>query len=62
MRIDLLTNSVGLLVGSWLFLHRTPSMFGKFLVHAQRWCGGLHKEHSILVQLGSNSFGHAKRY
>jgi hypothetical protein len=33
-----------------------PSMFSKFLVHAWRWCGGLNKEHSILVHGGSNSF------
>ena len=42
-------------------MHTTPSMFSKFLVHAWRYCGGLHREHSILVHLGSNSFWHAKR-
>jgi hypothetical protein len=38
-----------------------PSMFGKFVVHEWRQCGGLNKEHSILVHGGSNSFWHAKR-
>ena len=33
-------------------LHRTPSfMFGKFWVHAWRWCEGLHGEQSILSSL-----------
>ena len=26
-----------------------PSMFGKFMVHVWRWCGGLNKEHSISI-------------
>ena len=30
-------------------LHTTPSMFGKFSVHAWWYCGGLNEEHSILV-------------
>ena len=29
--------------------HTTPSMFGKFSVHAWRQCSGLNKEHSVLV-------------
>jgi len=33
-----------------------PSMFGKFLVHAWRWCGGLNIEHSLSVHEGPNSF------
>ena len=32
-----------------------PSMFGKFVVHAWRWGGGLKIEHSISVHGGSNS-------
>jgi hypothetical protein len=36
-------------------------MFSKFLVHAQRWCGHVNNEHSILVYWWSNSFWHAKR-
>ena len=26
-------------------LHTTPPMFGKFLVHAWRWCGDLDEDH-----------------
>ena len=37
----------GPFVGSWLFLHTTPSIFGKYLVHAWRKCGGLTEAHSI---------------
>jgi hypothetical protein len=36
-----------------------PSMFGNFVVHAWRKCGGLNKEHSISVHEGPNSW-HAK--
>ena len=36
-------------------------MFGRFLVHVWRSCGGLNKEHSISVHWGSNSFWHATR-
>ena len=32
-----------------LVLHTTPSMFGKLLVPALRWCGGFNREHSIWV-------------
>ena len=54
-------DSAKVLVGSWLFLHTTFSMFGKFLVHAwSRW-GGLNKEHLKLVHWGQNSIWHAKR-
>ena len=38
-------------------LNTKPSMFGKFLVHAWRWCGGLNKEHYILVMEGQTHFG-----
>jgi hypothetical protein len=31
------------------------SMFGKFLVHAWNWCGGLNKEHSKSIHQGPNS-------
>ena len=33
-------------------------MFGKFSVHAWSQCGGLHKEYSISVHCGPNSFWH----
>ena len=33
-----------------------PAMFGKFLVHAWRWCRGLKIEQSISVHGGPNSF------
>ena len=36
-------------------------MFGKFLIHAPRQCGGLKGEHSTLVHWGSNSIWHAKK-
>jgi hypothetical protein len=54
--LELSLHSMGLLVGSWLFCTQTLSMFGKFLVHAWSWCGGLNKVHFIAVQSGSNSF------
>ena len=37
-------------------LLKNPFMFGKFLMHVWRECGGMNKEHSILVHGGSNSF------
>ena len=42
-------NSTGLFGQELVILHTTPSMFGKFSVHARRECGGLNEEHSILV-------------
>ena len=36
----------------WVDLHTTPSIFGRFLVHTWRQCGGLSKEHSIQVCFG----------
>ena len=45
---ELSSNSTSVLLGDWLILHATPSMFGMFLVHACWQCGGLNEEHSIL--------------
>ena len=42
-------------------LHMIPHMFGKFVVHAWRLCGGLNVKHPILVHKGSNSSWHGKR-
>ena len=38
-------------------LHTTPSVFGKFWVHAWRSCEGLNKDHSILVNGGQTHCG-----
>lgn len=34
----------------FVVLHATPSMYGKFVVHAWWYCGGLNEEHSISGQ------------
>ena len=36
-------------------------MVGEFSVHVWSSCGGLNKEHSILVHYGPNLYWHAKR-
>ena len=41
----------------WVVLPTKPSMFGKFVVHAWKYGGGLKIEHSISVHEESNSFG-----
>ena len=41
-------------------LNTTPFMFGMFLVHAWRYCGGSNEVHSISVHGESNLIWHAK--
>lgn len=42
--------------GVGCFLHTKLSMFGEYFGHARSRCGGLNKEHLIMVHWGPNSF------